>query len=268
MGLFIFNTRDNHIDNNEYRNIGYLIHPSAAATLPLNPHVADVGAGTGIFLRRLQAVCPGAVLDGYDISSALFPQSVISGMTMNILDVKEPVPEKLWGKYDLVHVRLLAAGMRPDEWAPAVMNVAKLLKPGGWLHWEECDFAGVKHLRGREGSHVETARRLGRAFRDGLLERFEHGWSTLPGDMRAAGLTSVIEDFVSSDRVPETRERMTANGMRAILAWMKAVAAKKALSGLPSEDLQKAETDAYEDIKSGCYVRFDIYVACGQMPFA
>ncbi|KAK9422881.1 putative Methyltransferase domain-containing protein [Seiridium unicorne] len=248
--------------------MGYLIHPSVASTLPSSPHVADVGTGTGAFLRHLQGVYPNAVLQGFDISTALFPKSELPGIALTTWDVKEPVSQDQYGKYDLVHARLLAAAMQADEWAPAVRNVSKLLKPGGWLQWEECDFASVKHLRGGEGSHVETARRLGRAFRKGLLDRFEHGWNTLPDDMREAGLTSVVVDFVSSDRVPETRERMTANGMRAVLAWAKLMTARGAPASLHGVDLQKAERDAYEDIRSGCYVRFDIYVASGRMPLA
>lgn len=250
----------------EFRNVGYLIHPSVASALPSNPRVADLGTGTGVFLTRFRELYPNATLDGFDISPVLFPQPTPPGMTLATMDVKEPVPEELCGKYDLVHVRLLAAAMGADEWAPVVRNVARLLRPGGWLQWEECDFAGVKHFRGREGAHVDAARRLGRAFRDGLLARFEHGWNTLPGDMHDAGLAPVTSDMVSSDRLPETRERITANGMRAILAWAQLMTSKAVPGSMSAEELQKAERDAYEDIRSGCYVRFDIYVACGRMP--
>lgn len=108
--------------------------------------------------------------------------------------------------------------MLADEWAPTVGNVAKMLGPGGLLQWEECDLAGVKHFRGAQGSRADTVRRLGHAFRDGLLERFEHGWNTLTENMGASGLVSVIHDFVSSDRLPGTRERVTVNGVRAMLS--------------------------------------------------
>lgn len=243
--------------------MGFLIHPSVATTLPANPCVADVATGTAIFLRNFRTHYPGAALDGFDISSELFPSPAPPGVDLNIFDVKTPVPDELRGKYDLVHVRLLAAAMGPDDWTPAVQNVSQLLKPGGWLQWEECDFAGVKHFRARVDSQVGTARRLGFAFRDALIERFKHGWSTLPNDMRVSGLSPVLSDFASSDRVPETREPMTANGMKAILSWMKIMAAKGAFAG---EDLAALEREAHEDIKSGCYVRYDIHVACGQMP--
>lgn len=73
---------------------------------------------------------------------------------------------------------------------------------------------------------------------------------------------------MSSDRVPETREMMTVNGMKSIISWTRLMVARGAITPLNSEDLQKAEIDAYEDIRSGCYVRFDIHIACGQKPLA
>lgn len=164
--------------------MGYLLHPNVVAQLPLDAHVADVATGTGIFLQYVHRERPESTLHGFDISSDLFPETTHQNVTLSTMDVKKPVPEDLRGKYDLVHVRMLAAAMLPEEWAPVVRNVSMLLKPGGWLQWEECDFAGVRHFRGSDGAHVETARRLGRAFRNGLLERLGHGWSTLPDDSK------------------------------------------------------------------------------------
>ena len=156
--------------------------------------------------------------------------------------------------------------MLPHEWAPIVENISQLLKPGGWLQWEECDFSGVRHLRGAEygDSRVETARKMGRAFREALRERFEHGWDTLPDDMRAAGLVDIATDCVASDRVPETRERLTANGMQAIFSWARLMAEKGVKGAMTAEELDRAEVEAFEDISHGCYVKFEIYIACGR----
>lgn len=77
------------------RNIGYLLHPKVTATLPTNPQIADVGTGTGIFLQYVQETYPDAVLHGFDISAALFPSPALPGITMQTLDVKQPIPEEL-----------------------------------------------------------------------------------------------------------------------------------------------------------------------------
>ncbi|KAI9151286.1 N-methyltransferase gliN [Paramyrothecium foliicola] len=250
------------------KNIGYLIHPSISKSLPEDVRVADVATGTGIFLEDFQAQAPRATLHGYDISPALFRNPGKPGIELSVLDAKTPVPKHLRGAYDLVHVRMLGAAMLPEEWAFTVKNVSQLLKPGGWLQWEECDFSNVRHVRGAEytDSRVETARRMGRAFREALRVRFQSGWNTLPDDMRAAGLIDIETDCVSSDRLPETRERLTANGMQAIFSWARLMAEKGLLGTKTAQQLDQDEIEAFEDIRRGCYVLFEIYVACGRMP--
>ncbi|KAI0397484.1 S-adenosyl-L-methionine-dependent methyltransferase [Xylariaceae sp. FL0594] len=250
-------------------NIGYLLHPLIASALPPKPHVADIGTGTGIFLRRMHDLYPEATLHGYDISADLYPepQTLPSNMRLSTLDVKAPIPPELHGAYDLVHVRLLAAAMLPAEWAIVVRNVSRLLKPGGYIQWVECDFSGVKHMRGRPESTFASARLMGTAFREALRERFEHGWSTLPRELEAAGgLKCVHEDVVSSDRVPETRARMTRNGMVAIFKWAHLMTARNVPGSFSLDRLAQLKEEVEADIESGCYVRFDIYIACGQRP--
>jgi trans-aconitate methyltransferase len=242
------------------------LHPETTAHLAPTARVADIGTGTGIFLEQLRIQFPEMTLHGFDISTALYPapSTLPSQISLRQLDIKQPVPEELQGQYDVVHVQMLAAGMLPSEWELVVRNVVLLLKPGGWLQWTECDFLGVKHLSGHTEATVDTARKMGRAFRDALKERFGHGWNSLPADMEAAGLDSICTDLLSSDRIPETRERMTANGMQAILSWARRTAEHGGPGTITLDDLAKIESQAYEDIRSGCYVRFDVYVTRGK----
>ncbi|KAI0443566.1 hypothetical protein F4803DRAFT_561532 [Xylaria telfairii] len=249
-------------------NIGYILHPSVVASLPETPRIADIGTGTGRFLMCLNHSYPHAILDGSDISSTLYPpqDTLPSNVSLTVLDAKQPLPEDLHGQYDLVHVRLLVAAMLPGDWDTVVRNLCLLLKPSGHLQWEECDFAGSKYMREKVDSTVEAARFMGYAFRDALRERFEHGWSTLPKNMMDAGLTSVVSDVVSSDRLPETRDKLTITGMQAIFSWARLMTERRVEGSLSNEELDSLEKKAYEDIRSGCYVRYDIYVACGQKP--
>jgi uncharacterized protein YjiS (DUF1127 family) len=205
-------------------------------------------------------------LDGFDISTALFmpPNLLPTGTQLRQLDIKQPIPENLEGRYDVVHVRMLAAGILPGEWEFVVHNVVKLLRPGGWLQWGECDFASVKHLRGRCGATVESARKMGCSFREALSEHFEHGWNDLPRNLEGAGLECIETDILSSDRDPETREGMTTNGMQAIFSWARRNAKRGEVGSMSLRELDDLEVQAYEDIKSGCYVRFDVYVTRGK----
>ncbi|KAI1139168.1 S-adenosyl-L-methionine-dependent methyltransferase [Hypoxylon sp. FL0543] len=249
-------------------NIGYLIHPFAAAALPDNPRIADIATGTGRFLLCVRELYPNAVLDGSDISPALFPppSELPANVTLTVLDIKQPVPQELHGKYDLVHVRMLVAGMLPNDWAPAVQNLSRMLKPGGFLQWEEGDFVTLKHLRGRVDSQVDTLRFMGRSFSKALGERFRHGWNTIPEHMRAAGLNPVHKDIVSSDRVPETRERCTVNSIQPLVKWARLMNERGAPGAMSLDEIERLEGKAYEEAESGSYVRYDLHVACGQKP--
>ncbi|KAI0378888.1 S-adenosyl-L-methionine-dependent methyltransferase [Hypomontagnella monticulosa] len=248
------------------RNIGYLIHPRVATALPPSPRIADIGTGTGRFLQCVQesGAFPNATLDGYDISASMYPQSLPENISLKVLDMKEPVPEELHGVYDLVHARLLVAAVLPTEWTAIVRNLTKLLKPGGWLQWEECDFISSKFLRSGalESSPTDTVVALSDKWREELRDRFQCGWSTLAGDMRAAGLDSVDRDCVSSDRLPETRKETVENAMTAIFSWLHVLASKGV--GMTNEELDLAEKRASEEIEAGAYVRYEVYIVTGK----
>ncbi|KAF7531770.1 hypothetical protein G7054_g8555 [Neopestalotiopsis clavispora] len=231
------------------RNIGYVIHPTIK--LSSSPRIADMGTGTAIFLKTIQPQYPNAVLEGFDISSELFPaqETLSSNISLGVLDMKQPFPPEMHGKYDLVHVRMLVTAMLPDEWDPTVRNLAALLKPGGFLQWEEParDFMGQK-------------------FTDALRDRLEHGWNTLPQNMKNAGLDAVASDVFASDRVPETRTRMTERMIGLVFTWARIMTERGAPGSMSGEELDAIEKEVAEEIRSGAYLKFNIHVACSQKP--
>lgn len=180
--------------------------------------------------------------------------------------MKKPVPQELHGKYDLVHARMLVAAVLPGEWTAVVRNLAQLIKPGGWMQWEESDFLSSKYLRGEELeiSGVDKVVEMSHRWREEMRERFQCGWSTLPGDMRAAGLLSTESDCVSPDRSPATRKKTGMNGMVAIFAWLRMLAAKGEPGSMSADEVDQAEERAHKEIESGAYVRYEIYVTSGQ----
>ncbi|KAF3933401.1 hypothetical protein ABW19_dt0207603 [Dactylella cylindrospora] len=109
--------------------------------------VADVATGTGIWLEDLSAQLPSTVaLDGYDITNALFPDpsTLPPNVTFSLLNVLEPVPEALYEKYDVIHIRGLCFVLKTHEWNGVMKNISKMLKPGGYFIWVETDPAGVQ----------------------------------------------------------------------------------------------------------------------------
>ncbi|KAI4211028.1 MAG: hypothetical protein LQ351_006148 [Letrouitia transgressa] len=245
------------------RALGWMLHPSISQSLGKNPSIADFATGTGLFLRSLAKSYPDAHLDGYDISDAMFP-SDCPNVNFTVANLKEPSPVSLHGLYDLIHVRWLTAAMNPEDWELCVQNLIPLLKPGGAIQWSEPDWTTMGHIRGEPDSRTTTMTDLSATFRSGALApRLRHGWSTLPDIMRKTGLTRVETDLVSSDRDPEIRKPLTENGLIALLGYVRMMAAKGVPGAIPTAKINELEKMSKDEIKSGCYVRYDIHTAVG-----
>jgi hypothetical protein len=88
---------------------------------------------------------PHASVAGLDISSAQFPASwtLPPNLSLDTYDLLDEVPSDLRGQFDVVHVRLLlAAGPNVDK-TIFIDAFRSLLKPGGWLQWDELEFPHV-----------------------------------------------------------------------------------------------------------------------------
>jgi ubiquinone/menaquinone biosynthesis C-methylase UbiE len=105
--------------------------------------IADVACGTAVWLKALAAQFPPtATLHGFDMFTANFPEksSLPANAQLFPQNALEPFPEACLGAYDLVHVRLLMYAFKSDEWVTAIRNLMTILKPGGWLIWEETGY--------------------------------------------------------------------------------------------------------------------------------
>lgn len=230
--------------------------------------VADIATGTAAFLRDLAYDWPEAVLHGFDISTSLYPDASLLPRNVNLylLDIRNEVPNHLIGRYDIVHIQLIGAGLKASEWPCVARNLALLLKPGGAMQWTECDFNNVRHLRSGPDSTIDTASAMGAMFMSAMKPHFESGWNRLATEIRNAGLVDIYTEAFAADRVHETRARLTANGMAMMFAWARIHSARGSDGALTMEHLENLEQKAYADIQSGCYVTFDIHVAWGFLP--
>lgn len=250
------------------RNIGYHIHPALLQRLPPKPTIADIGTGTGLFAIQTARQLPAATLVGLDISDKCFhPASALPGnVTLGTYDIHQPPPPALQDKFDLVHVQIIVAGMQPEDWAPAVQHLLAMLRPGGAIQWVECDYPAARFCRGTPGSSTAAADRFGFAWRDALLAKFSHGFNTLPGIMRDAGMQDVASDMVASDRVAETRRRLTVNSFVIAGIGNRAMAERKVPGAMTVEEIEKAEKAAFEALDTGVYVRYDVWINMGIKP--
>ncbi|XHG08344.1 hypothetical protein AWENTII_011449 [Aspergillus wentii] len=80
---------------------------------------------------------------GFDISPTQFikynTSNTVSPINLSVHNILDPFPEEHKGRYDLVHVRLLVMGLKVEDYEAAIRNIWGLLKPGGYMQWEDID---------------------------------------------------------------------------------------------------------------------------------
>ncbi|KAL4998943.1 S-adenosyl-L-methionine-dependent methyltransferase [Aspergillus recurvatus] len=127
-----------------------LLHPDIPKRFQ---RVADIATGNGDWLFELKKNCEESNTEsesrtaqpkyhGFDISSSLFPKlESAADIDFSVHDFYKPFPKEHIGKYDLVHARHLVLAIKKSNLRTAVDNISSLLKPGGYIQWEEYDFA-------------------------------------------------------------------------------------------------------------------------------
>ena len=117
------------------------IHPSILPCLSEKAVIADVASGSGMWLIDVSRQLKGAQLDGFDINLRQIPHQkwLPSNVNVRYWDILEDLPEDLVGKYDYVHTRLLLLVVEQKNPRSIIRNLRKMLKPGGYLQWDELD---------------------------------------------------------------------------------------------------------------------------------
>lgn len=158
-------------------------HDPHLATPPLK--IADVACGSGAWLRSVAQELPQAELDGFDLSLAQCPPTKwlprnIRLREWNLFD--EPTAEML-GRYDVVHTRLIFTVVRGENARPIVHNLVRLLKPGGWLQWDELDVEHSFLMRAETGAQAPVMEEMLEG-----LKQVGRWVSRLPESMGECGL--------------------------------------------------------------------------------
>ncbi|KAI1150470.1 S-adenosyl-L-methionine-dependent methyltransferase [Nemania diffusa] len=128
--------------------LGFLLEKhveQGITTAPSSPlKVADLACGNGAWLidlsRKLAGDGVAADLHGFDVNDIFFPAQAflppsVSLKKLNILS--KPLPEEFVGAYDVVHVRAFVSIILHGETTPLLSTALAMLKPGGWIQWEE-----------------------------------------------------------------------------------------------------------------------------------
>jgi len=237
--------------------IKFNIHPS----IPVkeNSIIADVAAGTGMWLIDVARELPMAQLDGFDNNLAQAPHSkwLPPSITMHYWNIFDDLPDDLIGKYDIVHVRLLVLVIEHGNPKPVIRNLFKMLKPGGYLQWDELDCVNM-HVKKVDpkapAPALEKLREM--SWADG-----RHDWTLqLPGFMTEEGFDdATVEHFGDRDdliRACNEQHLLTMDEFATALTKM----GKKEAAGV----FYQAIKDGYEESTKGaalCIPRI-VCVAC------
>ncbi|KAI1199401.1 S-adenosyl-L-methionine-dependent methyltransferase [Nemania serpens] len=102
-----------------------------------SPRVADVCTGTGIWAISAAEALPGAEVYGFDIDVSKFAMDLPPNVQLHYGNVFEPFPSELLGTFDVIHARFLVSLLKKEDWVPVARNFMTLLRPGGWILWED-----------------------------------------------------------------------------------------------------------------------------------
>lgn len=192
--------------------------------------IAEVASGTGLFAAQLkkQLADDGYTdveIDAFDlVHNHSVPELVDNTINYKIHNMVKPWPEEFHNKYDYVHVRFIGGSLQKEEWEPSVKNCIDILRPGGYLQWEELatrelgstneteasrlileGFYGVFINSGKDGYGPATLERL---FKENDLQGIEI--SPIDTRLKPEFTTDVDEIFVRS--TIEMAEAMIKNG--------------------------------------------------------
>ncbi|PWY95899.1 S-adenosyl-L-methionine-dependent methyltransferase [Aspergillus sclerotioniger CBS 115572] len=175
---------------------GYLLHPDIPLTKP-DLKIADVATGTGILLTDLSRRLPPTVqLDAFDISfDAMPPRELLPpNITMHKWDVKTDIPKEFEGIYDVVNVRQLVFVLLDHEVEPALRNMFKMLRPGGYLQWADVDVHSMQVKNSNKGSSTTALEKIVKMTQSADPRLVAHWIPELPTLFEKSGFMDIKAD--------------------------------------------------------------------------
>ncbi|KAI1182472.1 S-adenosyl-L-methionine-dependent methyltransferase [Nemania serpens] len=117
----------------------HLLPPHIASSLsasPTPPKIIEIATGTAVWLSETaKTLPPDSELVGLDFDTSKFPSpsSLAPNITLRQANMYEPFPGDLFGRFDVVHMRLITFALKEGYAVDLAKNLMTLLKPGGHL---------------------------------------------------------------------------------------------------------------------------------------
>jgi hypothetical protein len=137
---------------------------------------------------------------GTDIEDSYFPKETPNDTSYHHQSMTEPWPLQWQGTFHLVHSRMALPGVGLSSLEDAVMNLVKLVKPGGWIQlvemqWQDWDAGpalqefqqAMRQLVGMvtNGQGVDMREGLTALFEKAGLTRVQHAIIDVPVGVKA-----------------------------------------------------------------------------------
>lgn len=129
---------DHYKDEGEERRVEQLVE-NLARQITQPRDVLDIGCGTGRYLKQMQQVWPGAILQGIDISTGIvekFTRHHVPGISIHILDIE--TDEQFYlenaNRFDLVCMIAIIQVLSLKRIAAIVRKVNTLCQVGGYFY--------------------------------------------------------------------------------------------------------------------------------------
>ncbi|KAL2788906.1 S-adenosyl-L-methionine-dependent methyltransferase [Aspergillus keveii] len=101
--------------------------------------VLDCGYGAGSWAIDVAEQNPDCEVIGVDIYPHVSPDDIPENLWLQVDDLNRPFTFSS-NSFDLVHSRLLAAGINRARWPSYIRDIKRILKPGGWVQMVEIYF--------------------------------------------------------------------------------------------------------------------------------
>ena len=222
--------------------------PSA---VPIGPGsvVADIATGTGVFALSLATVYPEARIEASDISLAQVPAKHWwpSNATFTVLDAfQDPVSDALLGRYDVLCLRHFVS-LQPGDPRPLIARLLSMLKPGGYLHWQEWDLTTAA-ISAPEGTSTPKMQ----ALIDYIQHPSRHtAQATWVGDLHQRVTTGDVPgvELIAYDRIRAANPAVVAMQQELMaLGTKEVVASLRAREGEASVEAAKFEKIAHDAV--------------------
>lgn len=142
---------------------------------------------------------------GLDITNAHFPNAawLPTNVRFEVWDAYGELPKDYEGVFDIVHLRALYSTIHGNKVDPLMSNCLKMLKPGGFLQWDESDASSLLCYTPGETVKADACKQI-IALQDLSSRMFTNmtpEWlHKLPTTLRERGCEIVAHDEFEPDR--------------------------------------------------------------------